>query len=166
MDINSDRLTLKRLSENDADFILKLLNTEGWLKFIGDKNVRSYHDALDYIRKICSNEDISYFTIFLKNTNTSIGLVSVIKRNYLACKDVGYALLPDYYSCGYAFEAMTKLIDTIECTKQSELSIAAITIKENDKSIRLLDKLGFRYSEEINQNNQQLMLYLKDLHIK
>ncbi len=37
----TNRLTLRKLEEKDCSFILELLNTEGWLKFIGNRNVHN-----------------------------------------------------------------------------------------------------------------------------
>ena len=37
----TDRLILKPTSEEDAEFIFELLNTPKWLKYIGDRNVKS-----------------------------------------------------------------------------------------------------------------------------
>jgi [ribosomal protein S5]-alanine N-acetyltransferase len=47
--IETDRLTLSKVTEDDASFILALLNTPGWLKFIGDRGVKTIEDAQKYI---------------------------------------------------------------------------------------------------------------------
>ena len=47
----TERLVLRRLRVADAGFILELVNTSGWLRFIGDRGVRNVDDAVEYLRK-------------------------------------------------------------------------------------------------------------------
>jgi len=47
--LETDRLILRRLAVTDAEFILSLLNQPSFLRFIGDKGVRSLDDARNYI---------------------------------------------------------------------------------------------------------------------
>ena len=49
--LETDRLRLRRLVPDDAPFIVELLNDPSWLRFIGDKGVRTDEDARDYLRK-------------------------------------------------------------------------------------------------------------------
>ena len=43
------RLTMHRLQASDAAFILRLVNEPSWLRYIGDKGVRTLEDAEQYI---------------------------------------------------------------------------------------------------------------------
>ncbi|MEP7191174.1 MAG: GNAT family N-acetyltransferase, partial [Roseiflexaceae bacterium] len=47
--LETERLILRRLSAEDAAFMLELLNDPGWLRFIGDRGVHTLEDARDYI---------------------------------------------------------------------------------------------------------------------
>ena len=49
--LETDRLSLRRLTVEDATFILRLVNEPSWLRFIGDKGVKTLEDARNYIRK-------------------------------------------------------------------------------------------------------------------
>jgi hypothetical protein len=49
--LETDRLVLRRLSVEDAEFVLELVNEPSWLEFIGDKGVRTIGDARSYILK-------------------------------------------------------------------------------------------------------------------
>ncbi len=49
--ISTERLLINPLSTYDDYFILELLNTEGWIKFIGNRNIHSQADASAYIQK-------------------------------------------------------------------------------------------------------------------
>jgi ribosomal-protein-alanine N-acetyltransferase len=51
MILETDRLTIRRMSTDDAEFILGLLNQPSWLHFIGDRGVKTLDDARSYIVK-------------------------------------------------------------------------------------------------------------------
>ena len=48
--LETDRLVLRPLTEDDAAFILRLLNDPSFLTWIGDKGVRTLDEARHYIR--------------------------------------------------------------------------------------------------------------------
>ena len=91
---NTARLLLRTMNADDNTFIFELLNTAGWIKFIGDRNIETSEDADKYIQKIITNPDINYRIVTLQDTETAIGLVTFIKRNYLDHHDIGFAFLP------------------------------------------------------------------------
>lgn len=154
----TERLSLKPIQLSDFKFIKELVNTDGWIKFIGDRNIHSDEDAQNYIQKIISNEFIKYWVARLKNENIPIGIITFIKRDYLAFYDIGFAFLPEYSKNGYAFEASNAILIEIQ-TDRKYSKILATTIPTNTKSIRLLEKLGFSFQEEIEQENEKLLVY-------
>ena len=54
----TERLLIRPIEISDAEFMLQLLNTDGWLKFIGDRNVHSIEEAAAYIQKFVTNPQI------------------------------------------------------------------------------------------------------------
>ncbi|MDA3613806.1 GNAT family N-acetyltransferase [Polluticaenibacter yanchengensis] len=156
--INTERLSIAPLSEKDAPFIVELLNTDGWIKYIGDRNIHTKAEAITYIQKIHEKPNINYWTVSLKETPAAIGVVTLIKRDYLDFQDIGFAFLPQYSQKGYAREA-TKAVLT-QLAKQNIIEkILAITLPANKSSIKLLEKLGLKFRETIQQDNEQLHLY-------
>lgn len=154
----TDRLVLSPLIPDDLAFIFELVNTSGWIEFIGDRNVKSMEDAALYIQKILNNPAVSYTVARLRTTKTPIGIVTLIKREYLNHHDIGFAFLPAYSKQGYAFEASSALLNYL--TKDPFYTqLLATTVKQNVSSIRLLEKLGFRFDKEIQVDSQQLFLY-------
>jgi RimJ/RimL family protein N-acetyltransferase len=142
--IETDRLILRWVEEKDAEFIYALLNEPGWLKYIGDKGIRTLEDARNYIqngpRAMYEREGFGLFLTELKEDHTPIGLCGLIKREGLEDVDIGFAFLSGYQSQGYAYEAAS---GTLEFAKNLGLKrIVAITTKDNDSSCRLLEKLG------------------------
>ena len=143
------RLTLRHFKEDDADFIVTLLNDESFIKHIGDKKVRTRDDAMQYLKNGPLN---SYNTlgfglnlVVLKGSNTPIGICGLLKRDGLAEPDLGYALLPEYCSKGYAFEASSAVLKDVN-ENHNLTQVLAITSPENTHSNNLLKKLGFTHT--------------------
>ena len=154
----TERLLLRAMNTDDAAFIAELLNTAGWIKFIGDRNVRTSEDAGNYIQKILTNPAISYRVVTLQEDETAIGVVTFIKRDYLDHHDIGFAFLPAYNKQGYAFEATKEVLTDLLNTGEYS-TILATTIPENISSIQLLKKLGFTFSKQIVHESLALQLY-------
>ncbi|MEO6304553.1 MAG: GNAT family N-acetyltransferase [Bacteroidia bacterium] len=156
--LTTPRLLIEPLGLNDTDFIFQLLNTEGWIKFIGNKNIQSKEDANAYIKKITENKNYSYLVVRLKENKTELGIVTFIKREYLQHHDIGFAFLPEHAGKGYAYEAASAyLSDLLVNNKFSQL--LATTLPENTSSISLIKKLGLKYKEEIKEENEILHVY-------
>jgi [ribosomal protein S5]-alanine N-acetyltransferase len=161
----TEYLSIDPLSIKDKEFIYKLVNTPGWLKYIGDRNVRSPEYALEYINRILNNENVAYWTVRLKTNFIPIGVITLIKREYLQHHDIGFAFLPEYSGKGYAFEASSAVIN--ELSKIAIHSVLmAITVKDNSSSINLLERLGFRFDKMITINDEELASYRYDVPLK
>lgn len=156
--LTTERLSLEPLSENDSEFIIELLNTDGWIKFIGTRNIHSTADAIAYIQKINGNKNITYWTVKLNDTKSAIGLVTLIKREYLEHNDIGFAFLPDYFGKGYAYEAVNEVLGYLSKNKLAT-NIMAETLPENSSSIKLLEKLGLSFEKEMEIENEILHIY-------
>lgn len=152
------RLTLKKLSVADATFILELVNSAGWIEFIGDRHVHSVEDAVAYINKINNNKNIIYWTVQLKDSETSIGVITFIKREYLEHHDIGFAFLPQFSKNGYAYEAAKVVLDDM-LNSPLHTEVLASTIPHNKNSISLLQKLGFVFKKEMETGNEKLLLF-------
>ncbi len=158
MRIATERLTLSPLSEKDTTFVFELLNTDGWIKNIGDRNIHSEKDAREYIQKVNSNPHITYWIVKLKQEGLPIGLVTIIKRDYLPSKDVGFAFLPKFSNKGYAFEATKAVLLALVSSNAFEI-IHAISLPDNKISIKLIEKLGLKFENTIAHENSILGVY-------
>ncbi len=136
------RLHLTPLTLHHDEFILTLLNTPGWLRFIGDRNIKNTADARAYINKITGNPILNYQVVMLKDTDLPIGIITLIKRDYLEYPDFGFAFLPEYGKMGYAFEAASFVLSGLSAAKKTS-RVLAILLAENVASVALLLKLGF-----------------------
>jgi [ribosomal protein S5]-alanine N-acetyltransferase len=156
--LTTARLELSPLELSDSPFIFDLLNTENWIRFIGNRNINSDEDAVNYILKIRDNLDARYKVVRLKDELTPIGVITFIKRHYLDHWDIGFAFLPKYAKKGYAFEATKAVLDEVKNDKSHEF-ILATTLKDNINSINLLEKLGLKYYKDILIGDDNLMLF-------
>ena len=146
------------LTSDDHEFIMALVNTKGWIKFIGDRNVHSKDDALAYIQRISAMQNLIYWVVRLTENGTPVGIISFIKRTYLDHFDIGFAFLPEFNGNGYAYEAAKGVLAVTG--KHPEYStILATTIPQNLQSIKLLTKLGLHFEKEIEVENEKLHVY-------
>jgi len=143
---------VRPLTIEDAPFILTLLNEPSFLRYIGDKQVRNLEDARQYILNgpIASYERHGFGLCLmeLKESHTPVGMCGILKRAELPDPDIGFALLPDFCNKGLAFEAATAVLNDARERLKLE-RILAITSLDNDASIKLLERLGFRFEQVI-----------------
>jgi RimJ/RimL family protein N-acetyltransferase len=152
------RLILKKLSVGDDDFILSIVNSKGWLENIGDRNIHSKKEAVEYIKKILWTENFVYWVVRTRDTNTPIGIISLIKRSYLENFDIGFAFLPQYSNNGYAYESANAVLLMVSRLPEFKI-VLATTLFTNKNSIKLLEKLGFRFEKENVTENSRMHIY-------
>ena len=154
----TDRLQLGIVTTDDYSFVSALVNSCGWLEFIGDRNVHNKEDAILYINKILDAPNIHYWVIRVKGSGTPVGIISFIKRDYLDYYDIGFALLPEYSGMGYAYEAAKEVL-WYAGSVAKHYPIVATTLSYNVSSIKLLTKLGLHFEKEILVEDETLHLY-------
>lgn len=156
--LETERLFLRRFSIEDAQFILTLLNEPSFLRYIGDKRVRSIEDAQQYILNgpIASykQNDFGLYLVELKESRKPIGMCGLLKREELPDVDIGFAFLPDYWNRGFASEAAAAVMNYGHQTLKLK-RIVAITNPDNDASIKLLQRMGFTFERVINLSNDR-----------
>lgn len=143
--IETERLLLRKYTLMDAPFVYILMNTEGWLKNIGDRNIKTVEDAENYIQvnyfSMYENHGYGPYLVSLKETEKPIGSAGLYKRDDLDHPDIGFAFLPEYFNQGFAYEAASAVLNFAS----EELRISKVlgfTLAENSNSIKLLKKLG------------------------
>ena len=182
--LDTDRLVLRELdSALDAEFIFELLNTPKFIKYIGDRGVRSVEDAAAFIenryRQSYREHGFGLYTVELRefdgdreNTldtgrvsalNPPIGVCGFVKRDTLPDPDIGFAFLPEFEGHGYGSESATAILDFGRTTLGFS-RVLAITSQDNDVSGKLLEKLGFRFDRIFaTPEGEELKLFEKEL---
>jgi RimJ/RimL family protein N-acetyltransferase len=146
--LETRRLVLRPLTADDAGFILELLNDPAFLRYVGDKGVRTHADACRYIETgpVASYEHHGFglLRVELRDAGEPIGICGLLKRDSLPEPDIGFALLPRHRAKGYAFESASAVLaharDTLGLKR-----VLAIASPDNAASIELLEGLGFRF---------------------
>jgi [ribosomal protein S5]-alanine N-acetyltransferase len=161
--LETERLILRQLTTNDAEFILELLNDPSFIRNIGDRNVRTIEDACSYILNgpvtSYAKNGFGLYLVLLKETKEPMGMCGLIKRDGLVDVDIGYALLPKYWSRGYAVEAARA---TKEYAREviGLKRIVAIVDPVNAGSIRVLEKIGLHYETMVRLSADDIDLKL------
>jgi len=143
---DSPRLVLRRLTTEDAAFILALVNEPSWLRHIGDKGVHDIEGAERYIVDgpitMYAARGFGLYLVERKEDGTPIGMCGLIKRDTLQDVDIGFAFFPAYWGQGYAREAVAATLE--HARRDIGLGrVVAITSPDNTGSIRLLESVGF-----------------------
>jgi RimJ/RimL family protein N-acetyltransferase len=165
--LETDRLILRWLSTDDAEFILGLLNEPSFLRFIGDKGVRTLDDARNYILNgpvdMYNRLGFGLYLTELKDGGLPIGICGLIKRDGLEDVDIGFAFLPKFWAKGYAYEAAAAVI-AYGKTALGLNRIVAITSPDNYASARLLEKLGLRFERtiQLSKDAEEVRLFVSE----
>lgn len=144
--IESRRLALRPLVAADAAFIHALVTDPDWLRYIGDRGVRTIDDARAYIengpRAMYARCGHGLLAVEPRGGGGPLGICGILRREGLEDPDLGFAFLSAHRGHGYALEAAAA---TLEWARESGRfgRIVAITSRENAASMRLLAKLGF-----------------------
>ena len=152
------RLVLKRPDPSlDAEFMLRLLNEDSFIRNIGDRGVRTRADAERYIVEgplaVWTRHDFGLCRVETKDDATPIGVCGLLRREFLDAPDIGFAFFPEYWGKGYAFESAVGAIRHARETVNVE-RILGIVSPGNASSVRVLDKLGLRFSRRITLPNE------------
>lgn len=142
--IDTPRLALREFAEQDAPFVLRLLNEPSFHEFIGDRGVRTLDDARRYLREgpMASYRKHGHglLRVALRSDQTVIGMCGLVRRDTLPLPDLGFALLPAGWGSGIATEAGRAVLahgrDALGLTE-----VLAITSPDNTRSMRVLAKL-------------------------
>ncbi len=164
------RLSIRPVAVEDAAFILELMNSPKWIKYIGDRHVRTAEQAELYIKEKAfpqlKKHGYTNNIIIRKEDNVKLGTCGLYHREGKQDPDIGFAFLPAYEGKGYAYEAAIQLIIVgKEDFGLTELS--AFTLDDNQSSKKLLERLGFNLigTGNLPNNNEELLHYHRDLDL-
>jgi [ribosomal protein S5]-alanine N-acetyltransferase len=167
MIVDTERLLLRKLILSDAPFVLTLLNTPGWIRYIGDKNVRTLLDAQLYLKngpvESYAKHGFGLWLVLLKDGYTPAGLCGILKRDELEHPDIGFAFMPEHTNKGYATEAVSATLRI--ASEHFEIPVlSAITTPDNFTSQKVLIRNGFAFLRIIrNPKGEELSLFFRRL---
>ncbi|RNI31662.1 GNAT family N-acetyltransferase [Rufibacter latericius] len=162
--LETERLRLREFTLQDADFIITLMNSPGWLQFIGDRNVKTPEQAKFYLQngpmKSYQQHGYGLSLVERKEDQRAIGMCGLVNRDGLEHPDLGFAFLPDFNGQGYAYEIASEVME-YATTHLHIPKVLAITAPDNTKSIRLLEKVGLKFSKTtlLPKSKEELLLF-------
>jgi RimJ/RimL family protein N-acetyltransferase len=146
--LRSARLELLEFRLGHDQFVLRLLNDASFLRFIGDKGVRTLEDARSYITQgpmeSYRRHGYGLYLVRLRDDGTPIGMCGLVKREGLEDPDIGFAFLPQFHSKGYATEAAEAVLDHGR-RRLGLARIVAIAAPDNQASIAVLERAGLKF---------------------
>ncbi|MCX6172018.1 MAG: GNAT family N-acetyltransferase [Flavobacterium sp.] len=153
--LETKRLFLRRIDENDVAEVLALRGNPQIMKYIPRPLAKTEEDALAHIiminEKIETNTGINW-GITVKGNPKIIGIIGhyrIQPENHRA--EIGYMSLPEYNGKGYITEAI-KVVVEYGFEQMNLHSIEAIIDPENIASERVLQKNGFIKEAHILEN--------------
>lgn len=160
--VETERLVLREITADDAAFIYELLNTPKFLRYIGDRGVRSVDEAAvfleDRYRRSYRDHGYGLYTVERKSDGAAIGLCGFVRRPDLAGPDIGFAFLPGYERQGFGHESASAMMQygwgTLGFSR-----VLAITSLDNGPSRKLLERLGFAFERTIELGGETLKLF-------
>jgi [ribosomal protein S5]-alanine N-acetyltransferase len=165
---DTPRLVLREITTADAEFINDLLNSPKFLKYIGDRGIRSVSDAAKFIedRYLAAYREHGFglYVVESKVTSKALGVGGFVKRDWLDHPDLGFAFLPQYERTGYGYESASAMLEHGR-QRLGFTRVFAITSPDNEASGGLLVKLGFQFVELTADDAGPIKLYSKDLRL-
>lgn len=160
--LRTERILLRPVTIDDADFVFELVNDVDFIQYIGDKQVRTFADAKAYLKTgpIACYRQHGFGMLGMQSMESGrlMGLCGLLQRQELACPDLGYALLAQYRRQGFIFEAAQAVL--LDARKRLGLDcILGLVSAQNHSSIKVLEKLGFTFSHQQNLSVGQSLVY-------
>jgi len=162
--LKTERLHLRWLTEDDADLMLAIWNDPAFIRFVGDRGIRTLDEALEAMRggvlKLYRDFGYGPYRLAVHGSDEAMGICGLFKRENLEFPDIGYGLLPAFCGAGYAFEAARAAAD--HAREHMQLSeLCAIVTPANTRSVHLLEKLGMTAGEPIRMpgDDEDVVLY-------
>jgi [ribosomal protein S5]-alanine N-acetyltransferase len=130
----------------DAEFICDLLNQPSFLRYVGDRHVRTPEDAATFIetryRQSYREHGYGLYVVETRNTSQPMGICGFVRRETLPDADMGFAFLPQFEGQGYAYEAAAATLQFGRLAL-GLARVLAIAQLDNTRSHALLIRLGF-----------------------
>ncbi len=148
LQLETERLSLRRLTLEDAELMLSVWNDPTFVRYVGDRGIRTIEAACVALEegalKLFSDYGYGPFRVALISDDIPVGVCGLFRRLGLEEPDIGFAILPEHWRKGLAYEAASAVVSHAK----SDLHLArltAIVSPENDASVALIEKLGLQF---------------------
>ena len=156
--LETERLILRAFKETDLKNLFATYSEDEVTKYYDLESMKSKSEAIEILEvfKTRFEKGIGIrWAIELKETGGYIGDCGYNPWNKRDRKaEIGYALIPKYWGKGYAVEAIKSMLHygfrKLEIVKLRR--IMAMIDPRNEKSIQLVEKLGFQHEGTLREN--------------
>ena len=141
--LKTERLVIRRFCMDDAAACFTFMSDEPGMYLDGCKPFHTMDENYWERMKLFEEREGQY-VIVLQSTNEVIGTINVFTDDSRAVssKEIGYSISPKYQRNGYAYEAISAIINLLQKDLLFDMVVAGV-LPENTPSIKLLEKLGF-----------------------
>lgn len=150
--IETERLLLSRLSLDDAGLMLAIWNDPVFIRFVGDRGIRTFDDARlamqEGVFRLYAEHGFGPYRMSLKSAGAAVGICGLFRRDGLADTDIGFSTLPQYCGRGYGFEAASAVVEHARIDVRLT-RLTALVSPQNVASVRLIEKLGMMFEKMI-----------------
>ena len=150
--LETERLTFREATADDAAFVLELLNEPSYIRFVADRGLRTGEDAARYIAEKFQpsyvQHGFGFYIAELKSTGVAIGICGLAKRETLDDVDLGYSVLERFWGNGFAVEAAAGMLDYARRVLGLR-RVVGVTAPDNASSIKVLEKIGLRFEKMV-----------------
>lgn len=153
----TERLVLTNFNKDDAESFYRILCQDEILKYLPEEKMteREVEELVDWFILCYSTnkkDDIRKFTVVvrLKKSNELIGWTGLGPLDFDESEiELYFGISKDHWNRGYGTEASKKILEfglnEVELEK-----IVAVVKSQNKPSIRVIEKLGMKYSKTLN----------------
>lgn len=161
--LTTERPTLRQLSIDDQQHIFALRSDAEINKYLDRLPVQTIEEAINFINKVTDNikkNNSLYWAITLTKTNTFVGTICLFSFSDENNKcEIGYELLTTFQGKGIMKEAVESVIHYAFNTMKVQI-IEAVCHRNNQHSIKLLDRFCFKNSNKQDIPASGLITYL------
>ncbi len=156
--LETNRLIIEYFNTSDISDWAKIESDADVRRFV-DGKVLSFEEASKYVKmNIRQYQTNGYgrYAVRLKEKRNLIGMCGFLKESYGI--DFGYRYSKDSWGTGLGFEA-AKTVLNYGFSELGLEKVVGLTAEQNYGSIRILEKLGFKFDEKLLFNNTKAFKY-------
>lgn len=140
--LETERLFLRPLDENDEESVYAMRSDEDVMRFIREPQNRE--ETKDWIRLVSSlweKDKLGFCAVIKKETNEFLGWCGIWRLRETGELEVGYAIAKDFWRKGFATEAAARFLEYAFQNLNPE-KVVAVAEPKNIASRRVMEKIG------------------------
>ncbi len=163
--LETERLKVRESTVEDVEAFYRIYKEPSITRYMEDlfrdpDEERVYIET--YIKQVYGFYGFGMWTVILKETGQVVGRAGLSIREGYELPELGFVIDKEYQRKGYAYEVCQGILDYA----RKELffdKIQALVHPENEASLRLLERLGFVYENNVREQKEEYMLLMKNL---